>query len=200
VIKVVMIDVDGVIVDGRPTDGRHWAAELETDLGINVVSLQNALFKPHWERIVTGRAELHECVARALAEIAPHVEPDQLLSYWFEHDARLNHRFLDDLATLRASGLRAFLATNQEHARMRYLMETLRLAAHVDGIYYSARIGHRKPRADFFHTAARGVGFPPDTLLLIDDAEENVSAARAAGWCAAHWTAGQRLADLATPL
>jgi putative hydrolase of the HAD superfamily len=107
VIKALMIDVDGVIINGRPTDGRHWTAELETDLGISLVALENALFKPHWERIVTGRASLHGCVTRALAEIASHVATGQLLSYWFEHDARLNHRFLWDLATLRAKGLQA---------------------------------------------------------------------------------------------
>jgi putative hydrolase of the HAD superfamily len=196
VIKALMIDVDGVIVQGRPADGRHWAAELDTDLGISLVSLQNALFEPHWERIVTGQAELRDCLTRVLAEIAPHVTPDRLLSYWFAQDACLNRRFLWELANLRATGLRAFLATNQEHTRARYLMETLELAAHVDGCYYSAEIGHRKPRSEFFQTVARRVNLPPDKLLLIDDSEDNVRAAHVAGWRAARWTADRALTDI----
>jgi len=198
VIKALMIDVDGVIVDGRPADGRHWAAELDTDLGISLVSLQNALFKPHWGRIVTGQADLYDCLMRVLPEIAPHVTPDRLLSYWFEHDARLNHRLLQDLATLRTKGMQAFLATNQEHARAQYLMATLGLAAHVDGCFYSAEIGHRKPQPRFFQIVALRVGLPPGNLLLIDDAEDNVSAARAEGWHAARWTADQGLTQILT--
>ena len=195
-ITALMIDVDGVIIDGRPADGRHWAAELDTDLGISLMMLESALFKPYWERIVTGQAELHECLTRVLAKIAPHVTSAQLLSYWFAHDARLNDRLLRDLANLRATGLRAYLATNQEHARARYLMETLGLATHVDGSYYSAEIGHRKPRTEFFQIVARRVGLPPDNLLLIDDSEDNVRAARVAGWRAACWTANQTLAEI----
>jgi putative hydrolase of the HAD superfamily len=196
VINALMIDVDGVIVEGRPADGRHWSAELDADLGISRTALQSALFKPHWERIVTGQAELHDCLTRVLAEIAPHVTADRLLSYWFEHDARLNHRFLQDLASLRAKGMRAFLATNQEHSRARYLMETLELSAYVDGCYYSAEIGQRKPRVEFFQVVALRVALPPDNLLLIDDSEDNVGAARAAGWRAARWTADQDLSEI----
>jgi putative hydrolase of the HAD superfamily len=48
-------------------------------------------------------------------------------------------------------------------------MGTLELAAHVDGCYYSAEIGHRKPRAEFFQIVALRVGLAPDNLLLIDD-------------------------------
>jgi putative hydrolase of the HAD superfamily len=191
-----MIDVDGVIVNGRPADGRHWATELEADLGVSPVDLDVAFFKPWWERIVTGRASLREPLTNVLGQMAPNVTPDQLLSYWFEHDARLNQQFLRDLATIRANGLPAFLATNQEHDRVRYLMETLGLSAHVDGCHYSAEIGHRKPRSEFFQIVALRIGLPPDNLLLIDDSEDNVRAARAVGWHAARWTADRALTEI----
>ena len=47
-----------------------------------------------------------------------------------------------------------------------------------------------KPEVDFPE------GEPPETLLLIDDTAENVSAARQAGWRAVHWTAPRRLGDI----
>jgi FMN phosphatase YigB (HAD superfamily) len=37
---------------------------------------------------------------------------------------------------------------------------------------------------------------PPDNLQLIDDSEDNVRAARVAGWRAARWTANQTLAEI----
>jgi len=41
---------------------------------------------------------------------------------------------------LRLSGMRVFLATNQEHRRARHLMETMGLKAYVDGMLYSAAL------------------------------------------------------------
>ena len=52
-----MIDVDGVLVTGRPSDGLHWATSLEADLGLSFAILQDTFFKRYWEDIVTGRAD-----------------------------------------------------------------------------------------------------------------------------------------------
>jgi putative hydrolase of the HAD superfamily len=196
VIKALMIDVDGVLVNGRPSDGRHWSTDLDADLGLSFDVLQDAFFKRHWDRIVTGRTDLRTCLAGVLSEVAPALTVDLVLNYWFRQDALLNHGLLRDLATTRLGGLRACLATNQEHERARYLMDTLGLAAHVDGCHYSAAIGHRKPRPEFFRAVARRVGLHPEELLLIDDADENVRAAIEAGWHAALWTGQERLGDI----
>jgi putative hydrolase of the HAD superfamily len=192
-IEALMIDVDGVLVNGRPSDGRHWSANLEADLGLSFRVLRDAFFQRHWDQIVTGRADLRACLAPVLSEISPTLTVDRLLTYWFEQDARLNEKLLTELATIRARGLRAYLATNQEHERMRHLMSVLDLAAHVDGCCYSAAIGHRKPAAPFFEIAASRIELLPHELLLIDDDAENVRAAVKAGWCTAQWTGEERL-------
>jgi putative hydrolase of the HAD superfamily len=88
----------------------------------------------------------------------------------------------------RSAGIRVYLATNQEHLRAAYLMETLGLADHVDGIFYSARLGVRKPDMEFFTGVQAAVGRRGDGLLLIDDSRPNVEGARNAGWQALHWT------------
>lgn len=36
----IMMDVDGVLVTGRPQDGAHLVADLEKDLGISLEVLQ----------------------------------------------------------------------------------------------------------------------------------------------------------------
>ena len=79
---------------------------------------------------------------------------------------------------------------------MAYLMYTLGLAAHVDACHYSAAIGYRKPTTEFFDAVALKVHLSPSELLLIDDDEENVRAAIAAGWRASRWTGRERVADL----
>ncbi|MBK5437410.1 HAD-IA family hydrolase [Pseudomonas sp. TH32] len=189
-IHAIMVDVDGVLVNGRPADGRPWASDIETDLGISNVALNREFFGPYWNDIVVGRHGLAEQLKPVLARIAPSVPHESLIAYWFESDARLNRPLLEALSQLRKTGTKVYLATNQEHLRAAYLMDRLDLALHVDGIYYSAALGSRKPDLDFFKQAAAHSGFAPEQLLLIDDTPANVVAARQLGWNAVQWMEG----------
>lgn len=191
-----MVDVDGVLVGGRPRDGKPFATDLEADLGIPLERLHAEFFAPHWEAIVTGRVPMMERLEPVLARIAPSVPAQRFLDYWFENDSRLDMDVLVAVDEARADGTRIFLATNQEHLRAAYLMETLGLAAHVDGILYSAALGDRKPGAAFFRLAAERAGATAPEIAFVDDALPNVEAARRAGWSAVHWTGSGDFAAL----
>ncbi len=67
-------------------------------------------------------------------------------------------------------------------------MEKLGLAEHVDGIFYSARLGAKKPDMEFFAKVQAAVGLCGEEVLLIDDSRQNIEAALKAGWQALHWT------------
>lgn len=190
-----MVDVDGVLVRGRRGDGRHWSSKLEADLGLDPALLQREFFAVHWEAIVRGQAGLRERLAPVLARIAPGVSTDRLVEYWFAADDWLDERLLADLATARDDGLELHLVTNQEHERARYLLNDLGLRDRIDGCHYSAALGCRKPEARFFDMVAGRVGHAPAELLLIDDSDENVIGARAAGWRAFRWVPGSVLSE-----
>jgi len=136
-----MIDVDGVLVRGRPADGHHWTHEIESGLGISAGELQTEFFLPYWDAIVLGRADLVACLTPVLKKIAPHLTANDVISYWFAHDSRLDMGLLRDLASYRSAGIPLYLATNQDHRRAQYLMNEMELADHFDGIFYSAEIG-----------------------------------------------------------
>lgn len=187
-IKALMVDVDGVLVDGRPEDGRHWQTSIEEDLGFTADALHAQFFAPYWENIVLGRAGLMEHLTTALQQIAPHVSPAQFVSYWFERDSRLVSPLLAELSLLRSAGTRVYLATNQEHLRAAYLMEKLGLAEYVDGIFYSACLGAKKPDVKFFAKVQAAIGIGGEEILFVDDSRQNVEAALEAGWKAFHWT------------
>ncbi|PCD69190.1 HAD-IA family hydrolase [Rhizobium phaseoli] len=192
--KVLMVDVDGVLIHGRPADGLPHFTFLERDLGLRLDLLQQAFFQTHWNDIIIGREPLEPRLSAVLAEIAPHLSAATLIDYWFENDSRLDLNLLEELAALRQSGVALFLTTNQEHRRARYLMEEAGLGGHVDGIIYSAALGHRKPSPDFFRLATERAGALPGDIGFIDDMAENIEAARQFGWNAAQWTAGTTLA------
>lgn len=195
-ITALMIDVDGVVVRGRPDDGQPWNSRLDVDLGVDAEEVQQEFFRPYWDNVVTGKISLHDCLGPVLERIAPRLSCEELIAYWFENDARIDSRLLQEIGALRAQGINAYLATNQEHNRAAYLMDKLGLAGHFDGIYYSADLGHQKPDVAFFRNVEKEVGIPAQSLFLIDDSFANIEAAKRIGWKAALWTGDDRLNDL----
>lgn len=191
--RCLMLDVDGVLVKGRPKDGLPWATDIEKDLGINPARLQAEFFTPYWADIITGKLVLLEVLMRCLPLISNTLTAEELIEYWFKMDARIDADVLQNCEKLRRSGTSIFLATNQDHMRADYLMNDLSLRNHVDGIIYSAGIAARKPDQAFYKEAETISGFTPEELVLIDDTKVNVKAARDAGWAAVHWEEGSNL-------
>ncbi|MEM7445648.1 MAG: HAD-IA family hydrolase [Pseudomonadota bacterium] len=192
-IRALLLDVDGVLVRGRPQDGRRWDTSLKADLGLSAKDLATEFFAPYWDAIVVGRKDLRPCLTKALTSIGGHLSADEVVDYWFRHDARLDTALLGDLAALRDGGLPTYLATNQDHLRAGYLMNTLGLKDHVDGIFYSAELGCRKPQSKFFRIVAATLDLDPAELAFIDDQLENVEAARSLGWNGVQWMEGTGL-------
>ena len=68
------------------------------------------------------------------------------------------------------------------HWRPRYR----EMLAPVRGVIVSCELGTRKPRREAFERAAARMGVAPQAILFMDDLEENVAGARAAGLQALH--------------
>jgi putative hydrolase of the HAD superfamily len=193
-VKTIMVDVDGVLL--VHPDAAGWSGHLERDLGVSAAELHRHFFDVHWGDIICGRAKLRERLAPVLMNLAPSITCDQLIEYWFSHDAHLNGDLLGELDVLRSRGFKIHLATVQEHERARFLWERLGMQNHFDGLHYAADLGCAKPELAFFQLIERRTGLLPNEIFFIDDRIENVKGARKAGWRAAHWTQETNLMDL----
>jgi len=190
-----MLDLDGVLVRGRAGDGTLWTTDLEKDLGISAAALQNLFFRPYWDGIVTGKLGLVACLERCLSNIAPGVSACELIAYWFSRDAHVDRELLERIDRLRARGAPVYLATNQEHLRIRYVLQELGIGRHIDGCFHSAALGFAKPAPAFYDSVRARVGIEARQLLLIDDNIENTRAALAAGWRAIQWRGDPAVLD-----
>lgn len=190
-VRALMVDVDGVLVRG---DGA-WDDELLADLGIDPVELQRRFFAVHFDDVLDGRADLFERLDEVLPQLGS-VSSRELVDYWFQHDATLDNRLLADLQQARRSGIDLHLATVQEHHRARFLWESLRLRDHFTAMHYAADIGARKTEAAFYRIVGSRTGLPPSRHCLIDDSEQNVLAARDAGWQGFLWLPRSTLSDV----
>lgn len=86
------------------------------------------------------------------------------------------------LLAARAAGLPVVLASNFDERLLGLAnaVEPLTLADHV---FASSELGWRKPSAHFFRAIEQRLGFRPQDLLLVgDDPELDIAAARRAGW------------------
>ena len=193
-IKVLMVDVDGVII--VHPDPKGWSVNLERDLGVSAERLREGFFRPHFGDVIHGRAGLIERLTPVLATLAPKLSVETFVKYWFEQDSHLAYPLLEELAELRAHGLPLHLATVQEHRRADYLWRILGLREHFDVMHYAADLGFAKPAAEFFVKVEARCGFQATDIFFIDDRPDNVDAARARGWNAALWTGERRLAEL----
>jgi putative hydrolase of the HAD superfamily len=181
--SVLMLDVDGVLVHEPPVEVFARDAALDAAMA----SIRAELTAEDWQSLATGQSDLLERIGEIVRALTLPVTAEQMLDYWYPSETHLDAAVLDAAKRVRAGGMRVFLATNQEHRRARYLMETLELASIFDGIAYSAALGHRKPSPEYFAAAAAKVSARASDIVFIDDNEGNVDAARLAGWRATHW-------------
>ncbi|MEO0918737.1 MAG: HAD-IA family hydrolase [Pseudomonadota bacterium] len=190
-----LVDVDGVIVTGRPGDQAPWWTGLQKRCGITKADLQTHFFRPFWQDIVRGRDALLPRLRDALFEMKADATAEMVRDFWFANHAHINRDVCDWMDQKRVAGHKVMLATNQDHSRAAYLLEELRLRDHCDGAYISASLGVVKPEPAFFEAIERSEQRPSSDLVLIDDSLANVEAARASGWRAYHYT-GQSLQTL----
>lgn len=185
---VYAFDVDGVVICGRPTDGKPWATDLETDTGVSLPALREHFFEVYWRDLVVGRADLIPALDAALNSMGAPIDAQALQDYWFRQDSKVNAPAIAMIKDLRNAGKRVVLATNQDQSRARYLMDDLNLKAHVDAVYASGDLGVAKPDAAFFNHITAVENVTPTDIMLLDDRIKNIDAAAALGWQTHHVT------------
>ena len=93
----------------------------------------------------------------------------------------MNPESIEVVHALRKSGVPAYLATNQHEYRAQYMSEVFGYADVFDGEFYSCRLGAMKPDPNYFHSILEALPYAPESLLFIDDRDQNVAAAKSVG-------------------
>jgi putative hydrolase of the HAD superfamily len=190
---VLALDVDGVLLD-RTAGGRGgWSAVVAARYGVDAALLQSTFFARAWDDVIVGRAAIEPALAAALEELAWPMSTEDLLACWFEADSVVDPEVAEAARSWADDGARIVLVTNQEHRRARFLQERLGASLPISAMAYSAALGHVKTNTAFFPAACRRLGIDDndDAVVFVDDALENVEAARRFGWTAVHFVADE---------
>lgn len=155
-----------------------WRAEEARDCEPGGLRTDEARERRRWQRIV--------------AEVFPEVDrQDELFAALWEHFAQAAHwRLFDDVIDtwreLERRGLVLAVASNFDR-RLLEICASIAPLADCRYVYPSSLVGWRKPATEYFAHVAAALDLPAESILMVgDDYENDVVAARQAGWSAVY--------------
>jgi len=181
-IKCVIFDCDGTLVDSEKLDNRV-VVEILGERGIAVD------FDEFMQRY--RGVNLHVAVAELEATYEVRLGEEFIAAY----RSQLAELIKTDLEPI--PGVREVLeqlrlprcvATSAPQEKMRLCLETTNLRPHFgENLFSSYDIQVWKPEPDIFLHAAKTMGFSPDECLVVEDSEVGVTAGLAAGIKTVHF-------------
>ena len=180
-IKAVIFDLDGVIVD---TANYHYLAwkRLALELGFDLTLDQNELLKGVSRMrsldiiLDLGGIKLSASEKERFAnkkngwfvEFVNEMKPEEIFP-----------GVKDLLRSIRAQGLKVALASSSKNAPS--VIRLLNIQNEFDAVVDGTMIIHSKPDPEIFLLAAKKLGIEPASCVVFEDAEAGVEAALAAG-------------------
>ena len=194
-IDAVVFDIGNVLIEWQPEryydrtigEARRRAMFAEVDLhGMN-------------DRVDRGE-DFRETVY-ATAEAHPEWR-DEIL-HWHDRWIELATPLIDDsvalLRALRSKGIPVWALSNFGVGSFALAETHYPVLAEFDRRFISGHLRMAKPDMGIFEEVEREGGVPAERLLLTDDREDNIAAARSRGWQTHHFTGpaglAQRLVD-----
>jgi putative hydrolase of the HAD superfamily len=181
-VRVVLFDADGVIQHFPHSSGSGLRARVERILGFvpeDLDTFTDEIFEAE-RSALTGHTDFAETLLPVLAKWGAHGIADAFAAEWW-CPIEADRSILSLVGQLRRQGVVCALATNQQRYRARYMEEVLSYRNVFDRSFYSYQLGRRKPEREYFKAVIAALKCVPEAVLFIDDAEENVAAARSVG-------------------
>ena len=180
----VLLDLGGVIID---IDPRACFVSWAADAGVDIAPIAARwAVDDAYKAFEVGAIDFDEYLDSLSRRLAITLSREQWLKGWNE---LLRSPFADVarlLPTLAATlPLYVFSNTNPVHQQA-WQSRFKDALAPIEEIYCSWQIGLRKPSVQSYLTVADEIGVAPDHILFVDDNQENVVGARAAGMDARH--------------
>jgi HAD superfamily hydrolase (TIGR01509 family) len=176
-LRGVVFDMDGVVIDSHPMHRAAWKTFLE--------ALGRTTSEVELDIILDG-GKREEILKHFLGELSP----EQIAEYGKRKDEILrNHgvrlepmtgvvQFLDQLCD---SGIRVALATSATKHRVLHTLDELGLSHYFETVVTGDDVAAGKPDPAIYSLAASRMNEHPDYLLAVEDAVSGVKAARLAG-------------------
>ncbi|GGP25440.1 HAD family hydrolase [Silvimonas amylolytica] len=179
-IKAVVFDMDGVLIEAKDW---HYEA-LNRALKLFGFEISRYEHLTVYDGLPTGKKLEMLSIERGLPEGLHAFINEMKQSYTMEIvHTQCKPRFVHEyaLSTLRARGYKLAVASNSIRKTVEVMMEKARLTPYLDAMLSTSDITRAKPDPEIYLKAMSMLGIEPHECLVVEDNENGIRAARAAG-------------------
>lgn len=178
-LKAVIFDMDGVIIDSEPMHARAAILALQKyDIEITFDYLQRFI----------GSTTKYMC-HKMVEDFSIDADPEELLKLNNVMKEKLQKEeghtpipFITELMKdLYHHGMKLIIASSSPADSIMDVMEAFDIKKYFQGFVSGTMVSHPKPAPDIFLEAAKRLGVDPGECLVIEDSSNGVAAAKAAG-------------------
>ena len=177
--KAVIFDMDGVLVDSQPY---HIKADIDTMAEYGVIKDQK--FYESFAGTLT--ADRMRTLKEMFGLDVPVEEmtikrENMILDIMGKEDIKPVSGIQEFLRSIKEKGLTTAVASSSDYKLINLILDRLKIAQYFDSVTSGSDVKRGKPSPDVFLLAAERIGIEPAECLVVEDSENGVKAAKAAG-------------------
>ena len=178
-LKAVIFDMDGVIVDSEPAHEEVCKRRFK-ELNINVTDEEYSTFvgvsnKDMWTRLKENYG-LKETVEELIS-----IHLKAIMDDFRERDEKPIPGVERLLENLKAEGIKIALASSSPMENIELVLEKFGIGDYFESVISGENLERGKPAPDIFLKSAEKLGVNPENCVVIEDSHNGVKAAKAAG-------------------
>ncbi|MBT6691674.1 HAD-IA family hydrolase [Candidatus Parcubacteria bacterium] len=172
-IKAIAFDLNGVII----TESGYFTHRLEQKYNIPNEDFFNIFSKVIKVARQPGCEDFFKLWQQGLKDLGLSISKEDFFDLWFSGES-LVPAFLEYIKTLRKSGLKIFILSNNFKERTTYYRQNFtEIFDSVDQAYFSWETGFVKPDPQAYQNILTKNNLQGNELVYFDDVEENINSA-----------------------
>ena len=180
-LKAVIFDMDGVLVDTEATYDSHLTGYLKKEFNLDINkdfldTTRGLSSRSFWEKIFNEFNLTH-----SIEEVIQHARLTYFEFLKSHPDLKPIDGVIDLINSLEKSGLLLAVASSASLRRIRMILESLGIQDKFKAIICGDDVEKGKPHPDIYLKAAERLGINPKDCIAIEDATNGIKSAKAAG-------------------
>lgn len=181
--KTIIWDMDGVLINSEPRHYRAWKENLQKHYGIE--NLDYGIYK----KCIGGRISTLQEEFSAFYGVDIRLDDPEIRGEYLERVYRMDREegfpatayIREVVRELKARGYHMCVASSSPLNYVQQCVAGLNLEDCFEHLFSGEQVAHAKPAPDVFIHAAEAMGSVPENCAIIEDSNNGVRAAKAAG-------------------